>query len=68
MTCKQSYPSEVSMERVRNNLASFTEREARSMRDYKNLKMSFKTRVKILFKRAMRRGLKFCSKEQRNES
>ena len=68
MKCEQSYPSEVSMERVRNNLASFTEREARSMRDYKNLIMSFKTRVKILFKRAMRRGLKFCSKEQRNES
>ena len=58
MTCKQSYPSEVSMERIRNNLALFTEEGAQlqhqptSMRDYKNLKMSFKTRVKILFKRA----------------
>jgi hypothetical protein len=56
MTCGQSYPSEASMERIRNNLASFTEKEAQlqhqptSMRDYKNLKMSFKTRVKILFK------------------
>jgi hypothetical protein len=44
MTCKQSYPSEVSMERIRNNLASFTEEGAQpqhqptSMEDHKNLK------------------------------
>ena len=55
MTCKQArytaHPSEVRMEQIRDNLASFTAEEATSMRDYKDLKMSFKTRVKIWLKR-----------------
>ena len=59
MTCKQTLhtiaPSEVRMERIRENLTSFTVDETQhpptSMRDYKDLKMSFKTRVKIWLKR-----------------
>lgn len=62
MTCKQTLhtiaPSEVRMEHIRDNLASFTEEEVQphppaSMRDYKDLKMSFKTRVKIWLERVL---------------
>jgi hypothetical protein len=69
MTCKQTLhtierwedqptPSEVRMEQVRENVASFTEEEVQphppaSMRDYKDLKMSFKTRVKIWLERVL---------------
>ena len=59
MTCKQTLhmiaPSEVRMEQIRDNLTSFTVDETQhpptSMRDYKDLKMSFKTRVKIWLER-----------------
>ena len=54
MTCKQTQqkaPSEEIMRRVQDNMMFFTtdkvQQPAVIMRDYKNLKMSFKTRVKI---------------------
>ena len=61
MTCKQARyttsSSEVRMERIRENLTSFTVDETQhpptSMRDYKDLKMSFKTRVKIWLERVL---------------
>ena len=61
MTCKQTLhtiaPSEVRMEQIRENLTSFTVGETQhpptSMRDYKDLKMSFKTRVKIWLERVL---------------
>ena len=48
MTCKQV--SKMRMQQIRNNLTAFTSQQVPqrpSIRDYKNLKMSFKTRVKI---------------------
>jgi len=61
MTCKQAQQrplsSETIMRRTQNNMMSFTvntnqlSHVTTSMRDYKNLRMSLKTRIKIWLKR-----------------
>ena len=61
MTCKQAQrkplSSEAIMSRTRNNMMSFTvnanqlSRVTTIMRDFKNMKMSLKTRMKIWLKR-----------------
>ena len=64
MTCRQArYNNDVfrltsstaaRMEKVQDNMAAFTTQQVPqrpSIRDYKNLKMSFKTRVKVWAKR-----------------
>ena len=58
MTCKQTQqktPPEVVMRRVQDNMTSFTNNRVRRpttiMRDYKYLKMSLRTRIKIWISR-----------------
>jgi hypothetical protein len=56
MTYIQTIPLQVEarMQQVRDNLIAFAAQQVPqrpSIRDYKNLKMSFKTRVKIWVKR-----------------
>ena len=61
MTCKQTQQrppsSETIMRRTQNNIMSFTvntnqlSHVTTSMRDYKNLRMSLKTRIKIWISR-----------------
>ena len=56
MTCRQTTPLQLAarMEKVQDNMAAFTTQQVPqrpSIRDYKNLKMSFKTRVKVWAKR-----------------
>ena len=56
MTYRQTIPLQVEarMQQVRDNLIAFAAQQVPqrpSIRDYKNLKMSFKTRVKIWVKR-----------------
>ena len=59
MTCKQAqqkpHPSEAVVRRIQNNMMSFTVNRIQHpviiMRDFKNMKMSLKTRMKIWLKR-----------------
>ena len=55
MSLKTHNPSEVIIRRVQNNMMSFTVNKIQHpviiMRDFKNMKMSLKTRMKIWLKR-----------------